>query len=127
MANEKLKYFIPALIWALIIFIVSSIPSLSTPTFGIRMFDKLAHFGEYFIFALLVSFAIGKQPLGISKTFWISTLIAGLYGFFDEFHQLFVTGRDASGLDALADLFGGASASGIYFLWKKKNKSKSDS
>lgn len=124
MTSEKLKYFIPALIWALIIFIVSSIPSLSTPTFGIRMFDKLAHFGEYFIFAFLLSFAIGKQSLGLSRIFWISTLIAGLYGFSDEFHQLFVEGRDASVLDALANFLGGMSASGIYFLWKKKSESK---
>jgi len=127
MAKEKLKNFLPALIWALIIFIVSSIPNLSAPSFGFRAFDKLAHFGEYFIFALFVSYAIGKQHFGISKIFWISTIIAGLYGFSDEFHQLFIAGREASMLDALADLFGGASASGIYFLWKKKIKSKRDS
>ena len=90
------------------------------------MIDKIGHFGEFFILGILVSYSVGKQTLSLSKIFWISALFSGFYGAFDEFHQLFVSGRQADVFDAMADIIGGVSACGIYILIKIKSGSRRD-
>lgn len=53
----KVKYFIKPIIWLLIIFYGLFIPANNlpmTPFFVIPHFDKLVHFGMFFIFCLLL-------------------------------------------------------------------------
>lgn len=120
MHGGRLKPFVPAMVWAVIIFCLSSIPNLSTPSFGFKMTDKIAHFGEFFILGMLVAYSFGKRNLNIGKIFWISASISGLYGIIDELHQFFVPGRQADGFDMLADVLGSVSASGVYVLILRK-------
>ncbi|UCE66861.1 MAG: VanZ family protein [Candidatus Zixiibacteriota bacterium] len=115
-----MKPFIPAMLWAVMIFIVSSIPDLSTPSLGFKFTDKMAHFGEFFFLGLLVTHAFSKWNISPVKVFWISACVSGLYGVMDEFHQLFVPGRQTDGFDMLADILGAVSASGIYVLKLRK-------
>ena len=115
-----MKPFMPAILWAAIIFVVSSIPDLSTPSFGFKITDKMAHFGEFFFLGLFVAYAFGKRNLSMAKVFWISAGVSGFYGVIDEFHQLFIPGRQADGFDVLADVLGAVSASGIYVLKLRK-------
>jgi len=49
------------------------------------------------------------------------TFLVGVYGFFDEAHQFFVPGRDASFFDLCADAMGGF-LSALLFLWYQSRK-----
>ena len=98
------------LLWAGVIFAVSSIPSLNS---GLGTWDyvlrKCAHLTEYGILAVLLVRAIGSYA-------WAFAL-AVAYAGTDEFHQTFVRGRHGSpvdvGIDAVGALIG-------LTLWRSK-------
>jgi VanZ family protein len=98
------------LVWAGVIFAVSSIPSLNS---GLGTWDyvlrKCAHLTEYAILAVLLVRAAGSYA-------WAFALAVGYAGT-DEFHQTFVRGRHGSpvdvGIDAVGALIG-------LTLWRSK-------
>lgn len=121
MIKIKAKKLLPAVLWAIIITIVSSIPNLSTKGFRFTMIDKVAHFSEYFILGLFTARAAGSGFGKPSKVFWVSMILVAVYGILDELHQLFIPGRSTEVLDMTADVLGALAASAIYvrFIWKK--------
>ncbi|MGC8876262.1 VanZ family protein [Thermus sp.] len=60
--------------------------------------DKLAHFLAYALLGAL-------WRRGLSR-FALAFLLSALYGVVDEWHQSFVPGREAFGLDLVADFLG---------------------
>ena len=77
--------------------------------------DKLAHAGSFGLLALFFRFATGRALL--------SVLLASLYGLSDELHQAGVPGRDADGLDWVADTLGACFAVGaVWFLTRRRRK-----
>ncbi|MGB5872722.1 MAG: VanZ family protein [Bacteroidota bacterium] len=100
---------LPAIVWALLIFSSSSIPSLA-PTFPKDApVDKLIHFVVFFVLAWLVYRALAHQSRFtlLQNNAKIFTIITGIaYGVFDEVHQLFVRGRTSELLDVTADAAG---------------------
>jgi VanZ family protein len=104
-ASRALSVWLPVLLWAAVIFTLSSIPSLST---GLGGWDTLlrkgAHLTEYAILGGLLLRALGRQ---------VPAVVAGaLYAVSDEVHQHFVRGRHAAPLDVLLDTAG--VAVGVY-------------
>ena len=103
-----IRYQLPALLWAVTIFIASSVPGYAIPNLAIFSHDKLLHLLVYFIFTALLYIALRHQTrfreLSSRPLLW-AILMAGLYGAADEFHQSF-TGRSADVLDLLADIAG---------------------
>src|SRR5215210_7280419 len=99
MAVGRLTRWGPVVLWAAVIFALSSIPSLSS---GLGTWDlvlrKLAHSMEYAVLAfLLVRALLSEAP----------ALAAGLlYAASDELHQAFVRGRHASAVDVGIDAIG---------------------
>ena len=66
---------------------------------GVSQLDKLFHFAEFAVFMFLAWKATGRR--------WgLALVISLLYAATDELHQAFVTSRDASGWDFLADSLG---------------------
>ena len=108
MARSRLfTVWLPVLIWAAVIFTLSSIPSLST---GLGGWDTLlrkgAHLTEYAILGGLLLRALGRE---------VPAVVAGaLYAVSDEVHQHFVRGRHAAPLDVLLDTAG--VVLGVYVL-----------
>ena len=49
----------------------------------------------------------GTTEWPLNTIFWMAVLFCFLYGLSDEFHQIFVPGREASLGDAAADTIGG--------------------
>ena len=93
----------PAVLWAAMIFGLSSMSKLPRPPGGLT--DKHAHLGTYGVFtALLVWGLTDRSP---ARTTWATAAaavaMATLYGASDEWHQSFVPGRDVSALDLAAD------------------------
>ena len=94
-----MTYWLPVLLWAGVIFTLSSIPSLGT---GLGTWDtvlrKGAHITEYAILALLLVRAIGREVPALA--------LGVLYAASDELHQGFVRGRHASPVDVAIDAVG---------------------
>ena len=107
MAAARVSPWIPVVLWAGLIFALSSIPSLDT---GLGTWDlvlrKLAHVAEYAVLGLLGYRTVRREPLAIA--------VASVYAATDELHQAFVSGRHGSPLDWLIDT-GGAVAGVLLF------------
>jgi VanZ family protein len=95
----RLTAWAPVVLWAGLIFALSSIPDLGT---GLGAWDvvvrKLAHAAEYAVLAALALRALRSAPAAL--------LLASAYAVTDEVHQAFVTGRHGSPLDWLVDTAG---------------------
>lgn len=106
--NRFYSAYLPAILYALLIFGLSSIPNLQAPNLGIGPVDKLVHAVEYAIFGVLLSRAVTGFPRLRNHILWRPLVIAvgGLYAASDELHQLLVPGRSAELADWVADVAG---------------------
>jgi VanZ family protein len=95
----RLTTWAPAVLWAALIFALSSVPDLGT---DLGQWDtalrKLAHVAEYAILGALVFRAAGSAPVAV--------FLSSAYAATDEIHQAFVAGRHGSPLDWLIDTAG---------------------
>lgn len=65
---------------------------------------KLAHLLEYFILAILVYYLL--YQFKVKKKLILTIIICFLYALSDEFHQLFIIGREGRLIDVLIDTLG---------------------
>lgn len=114
-------YWLPAVIYALIIFTLSHQSQLPYP--GREIPDYLSHFVEYFVFGLTLAWGKSrgfKQTLSLRSTLLLWAL-ALLYAMSDEYHQSFVVGRTSSAQDWLFDALGAFLSLLITLLWTRKH------
>ncbi|MBN2070946.1 MAG: VanZ family protein [Candidatus Krumholzibacteriota bacterium] len=106
--NSRIRRWFPFFAWIALIFGASSIPGgvtrgVDLPTDA----DKLIHFFEYLVFAVLfyrgLSYDSGRVNLTI--TFVVIMTGGGIAGL-DEMYQSYIPGRDSSFLDLVADFTG---------------------
>ena len=95
----RLSRWLPVLLWAGLIFGLSSIPALGT---GLGVWDlvlrKCAHATEYAVLGFLLLRAIGRE---------LPALLAGIaYAITDEVHQTFVHARHGAVYDVAIDALG---------------------
>jgi VanZ family protein len=98
-SSRTFTHWLPVVLWAGLIFALSSIPSLGT---GLGTWDlilrKGAHITEYAVLALLLARAIDREAPALA--------LGVLYAASDELHQAFVRGRHASPVDVAIDTVG---------------------
>lgn len=115
---RNLKYFFPAVLWALIIFYLSSGPGIQFPPsiWDFIKIDKLGHFAVYGILTFLLAFGYHKNNPTISKNMLLKCLIiSSLYGICLEIMQYaFFPNRYFEVLDIIANISG--SIIGILFF-----------
>jgi VanZ family protein len=96
---RRLSAWAPVVLWAALIFALSSITDLGT---GLGDWDvvlrKLAHIAEYAVLGALV--------LRAARSVSVAVLLGSAYAVTDEFHQTFVSGRHGSPVDWLIDTTG---------------------
>jgi VanZ family protein len=96
--SPLLTVWLPIVLWAGLIFTLSSIPSLHS---GLGTWDlilrKCAHVTEYAILAFLLRRAVAT-PWAAAAAF--------LYACSDEYHQSFVVGREGRPRDVAIDSIG---------------------
>lgn len=100
---------LPAIVWAVLIFVGSSIPGTEYPEINIFGIDKVLHFAIYAILCLLTYNAVKHQdlfPRLARRAMSFSMLLTTLYGLTDELHQLAVPGRLCDVWDLAADILG---------------------
>jgi VanZ family protein len=96
---RRLSLWGPVVLWAGVIFGLSSIPSLST---GLGVWDEIlrkgAHLTEYAVLGMLLFRALGNTLPAFA--------VGVAYAVTDEIHQHFVRGRHASPFDVAFDACG---------------------
>ena len=114
-------FSLPAQIWAGVMLAMAITPDLG-PLANVDLFeqqDKAYHFTEYVVLAILLVFALLRgTSLPREDQVKISFILPSIYGVALEVIQPFIPYRDASGLDALANIFGAAIGAiiGVYLL-----------
>ena len=95
------------------IFLFSNQPGVESTKLASNLFvRKLGHFSEYailgfFAFAYFSNiFQTGREKIQLETSFFISFLFCFSYAVSDEFHQIFVIGRDGNFMDVLIDSVG---------------------
>jgi VanZ family protein len=136
-----IKYWLPVLVWMVIIFSASSdsmsfqhssrilapiihwlLPQLTEETISSIVFflRKCAHLTEYAVLALLLWRAL-RKPVRHDPRPWrwadarLALFIVAMYAASDEFHQLFVPHREGRVGDVIIDTCGGIA--GLLLLW----------
>lgn len=122
--NKFLKYWLPVILWAGLIFTLSAIPNLKSdlPSSWDLVLRKIAHATEYAILTMLLYRAFAQHHY----TMWfemIPVFIVGvLYAVSDEIHQLSVLGRHGSLWDVGIDMIGVIAGILLYYFLRKKKK-----
>ncbi len=101
--------YIPALVWALIILVLTLTPGnyIPQPPWDIFQFDKLVHCFIFFMQALLtLRGAYFRQQLNNTRTYLFIFLLCTLFGISIELIQDYVPGRSMSPADAIANTTG---------------------
>jgi VanZ family protein len=102
----------PVILWAALIYYLSSLPQLSHIPMPYHL-DKLAHAIVYGVLAVTAFRALYHQRRFEAlkrNAGMLALLFVLLYGVADELHQQFVPGRVSSMLDLAADVAGAAIA-----------------
>jgi VanZ family protein len=112
-----LSLWLPVILWAFVIFLLSSKPAVSVSEIDVTDFiiKKCAHIVEYAIFSTLLYRALYAGDVNKRKAGVYSILIALFYGLSDEFHQSFTPGRDPKLRDVFFDITGAIIA--VYSIW----------
>lgn len=112
MLNNKIlttiKAFVPAVLWALVIFIFSEqemLPSLTLSALDF-VFKKTAHMFVYAVLYLLLLKGFQKIGCNLQKVWLKILIICFLYAVSDELHQATVSGRTGTARDVGYDMLG---------------------
>lgn len=117
--TRRLLPWVPAVLWAGVIFWLSSRPSLPAP--DVPYVDKAAHFGAFALLGALLAFAADRSVTGSPRRpLALAAGLGVLYGALDEVHQMYVPGRSPDVLDWAADAAGVAAACVLYSLWRSR-------
>lgn len=99
------KYWLPPILYCLMIFgqAVTDIP-----VSAFQRFDKLLHFGVYFLLGILIfrAFSTVSKSLHVVAVLIISVCVSALIGSADEMFQLFSPSRTIDRIDVLYDITG---------------------
>jgi VanZ family protein len=141
----RLRAWWPALLWAGVIFTMSTDTFSAEHTASViepvlrwmfwslteKQFEtihyfirKSAHFTEYFVFCLLLYRGVRGNRKGWRWTWGVAALsCAAGYSVLDEIHQAFVASRIASAYDSLLDSIGAFAAFGALWMWFRLRRS----
>ena len=117
-----LKYWLPVILWALVIFSFSSYSVGSATQIYWKDFviKKTAHMVEYAILTILVYRALLSKGIKSNNAALMAIFTSVVYGASDEYHQSFTPGREPRIRDVIFDTIGSIVA--MYFVWNWVDK-----
>jgi VanZ family protein len=127
-APTRWRAWVPALLWAGAIFVLSSFPGSAYPATTIVHADKAVHCVLYGTLAALCARGLARsRPSSLLAVWLAAAALATVYGMTDEFHQRFVPGRNSDWADVLADAVGaGLGAGATVLLLRRQRRPRSD-
>lgn len=122
--SDSSRYLFRALTagWMMFIYVLSSQSSLPMP----ELFsgeDLLVHAAFYAVLGVFLAYSLAPPQIATWRRILFLTILVTAYGVFDEYHQSFVPGRDASAWDILADGLGGFLAA-LMLFWQDRRMVK---
>jgi len=113
-------YHLPAILYAALVVTLSSIPYLGQKHPEIFGLDKIIHFIEYALFAVLIfrSFSHISEKLKMRLVVLLSFLFVILFAVFDEYYQSHIPGRQPDMYDLIFDIFGALIILLIMGFWR---------
>ncbi len=105
MKNQLLIHKGPAIFFAALIFIFSSLPGDKLPEIRFDLGDKFIHAIVFGLFGIFLYHAF-RFSRSISKPYLATLFVGIVYAVLDEIHQLFVPGRSCEIGDFIADSLG---------------------
>ena len=97
-----------SVVWAVIIFVLCTMPSSGLPQLNIPHSDKIAHFGFFLVQSALLSLLLNfRTRMSYARIVFLSTLMAFVYGGFIEILQVCFFNRTGELYDLIADVLGG--------------------
>ena len=107
---KKIKYYLPAIFWLLVILVLSGYPGHKVPASPFWQFDKLVHTGIYMVLSGLLLFAYSKQYQDLKKRSFLIlkvVLFVIFYGGFMEILQDYIfINRSGNWYDFVANTLG---------------------
>ena len=101
------RRWLPPLLWAAFILILTSIPGSHIPVLPFRYFDKVVHLTIYGVLGWLTARA-WTDGSRVSAAVLAAIVLVSCFGAFDEWHQQFIPLRSMELLDWAADTTGAA-------------------
>lgn len=110
-------YWGPVVLWAGMIFALSSVATFPEEVARLLRWDKLLHMLIYAGLAFLVARALAanRPALPVPALRMATILLTVVYGISDEWHQSFVPGRFVSAVDLMYDGLGGVLGQWLWF------------
>jgi VanZ family protein len=122
--KKFIKWWLPVIVWMIVIFIGSSIGSL--PRVGGKTTDgvvhRIAHVLEFAVLGALLLRATSKNKPITKRDVYVTAIAVALYGASDEFHQRFTPGRSSEGLSVLFDVAGGIIGAWAWRWWVSRHR-----
>lgn len=108
------RAWLPAIGWATLLFVLSSIPGAAFPQVPGWHVDKLVHAFLYFVLGFFCARALRATTRATGAALaLLATLIATGYGVTDELHQLLTPRRSCDWRDVVADGAGALLGAGV--------------
>jgi|SRR5579862_3167954 len=116
-----LRRWWPPLLWVGAILTATSIPGRFIPAIGPAQTDKAVHLTMYGVLAFLIARSLDDpaRPSRIRAAI-VALLVCSAMGAADEWHQLYIPGRDADVADWAADSVGGLVGAASWLLKTRK-------
>jgi len=110
-----------ALLWAALLYYLSDQPAV-VEIQAFEYQDKVLHLFAYGVLGMLIMGALraGSNGYRVSQLLLV-TVLAGLYGLLDEYHQSFVPGRDPALGDVVADVAGGLLGALLVYMLARRS------
>lgn len=127
-ARSALVAWAPAVAWAGLLFLASSIPGDEVPQPSFVLADKLVHGAVYAVLGFLCARGIRLSVVRANTDAFVCVLgvgLATLYGVLDEVHQMFVPSRSPEFLDLVADLVGASLGAAIFAVHRRRRLRRS--
>ena len=112
--TRRVLSWLLAAAWAGVIFYASSRPGSTIP----GGYSVEGHLGEYFVFGVLLAFALGEGRPTVRFAL-IAIALASLYGVTDELHQHFTPGRMPDPADWALDTVGATAGAFALVAWNR--------
>ncbi|MCD5397870.1 VanZ family protein [candidate division NPL-UPA2 bacterium] len=112
-----IKYWLPVVLVAALIFAVSSIPRLPPVPVEIPHLDKGVHLVEYTLLSFLLKRALSQRKNRVRKSSLKVVVWTILYGIANELHQSLIPDRHMSGFDILFKSLGAVLGQSLYSLY----------
>lgn len=116
------KYLIGAIVWALIIMVLTLTPGEAVPDVSLFDYDKLGHGFIFFVLSFLLIKGTYENLQTTSRAgnaVLIGVVTSAFYGFLIEIIQSFIPGRSMDVYDAVANVIGSILGLSLFYLLNK--------